>query len=87
MHCGSAGIPIVLQTATGEREAVEIYGNDYPTRDGTCIRDYIHVIDLARAHVKAIDMLDEKSGIFNLGCGGEGYSVKEVIDVPAIPRY
>ena len=73
-------IPIVLQTATGEREAVEIYGNDYPTRDGTCIRDYIHVIDLARAHVKAIDMLDEKSGIFNLGCGGEGYSVKEVIE-------
>ncbi|PYS99896.1 MAG: UDP-glucose 4-epimerase GalE [Acidobacteria bacterium] len=73
-------IPIVLQAAAGSREAVEIYGDDYPTHDGTCVRDYIHVIDLARAHVKAISMLDEKSGIFNLGCGGEGYSVKEVIE-------
>ena len=73
-------IPIVLQAATGERDSVEIYGDDYPTRDGTCVRDYIHVIDLARAHVKAIDMLDQKSGIFNLGCGGDGYTVKEVIE-------
>ena len=73
-------IPIVLQAAAGAREAVEIYGDDYPTRDGTCVRDYIHVIDLARAHVKAIDMLENKSGIFNLGCGGDGYTVKEVID-------
>ena len=73
-------IPIVLQAAAGEREGVEIFGDDYPTRDGTCVRDYIHVIDLARAHVKAIDMLDNNSGIFNLGCGGDGYTVKEVID-------
>jgi UDP-glucose 4-epimerase len=73
-------IPIVLQAASGERDAVEIYGGDYPTRDGTCVRDYIHVIDLARAHVKAIEMPGEKSAIFNLGCGGEGYTVKEVID-------
>jgi len=73
-------IPIVLQAAAGAREAVEIYGDDYPTRDGTCVRDYIHVIDLARAHVKAIDMVENKSGIFNLGCGGDGYTVKEVID-------
>jgi len=73
-------IPIVLQVAAGDREAVEIYGNDYPTRDGTCVRDYIHVIDLARAHVKAVSMLDNNSGIFNLGCGGDGYTVKEVID-------
>ena len=73
-------IPIVLQAAAGERDAVEIYGDDYPTRDGTCVRDYIHVIDLARAHVKAIGMLDSKSGIFNLGCGGDGYTVREVID-------
>lgn len=72
-------IPIVLQTAAGDRDAVEIFGEDYPTRDGTCVRDYIHVIDLARAHVKAIGILDERSSIFNLGCGGDGYTVKEVI--------
>lgn len=74
-------IPIVLQTAMGERDAVEIYGDDYPTRDGTCVRDYIHVIDLARAHVKALDILNERSAIFNLGCGGDGYTVRKVIDV------
>ncbi len=74
-------IPIVLQTASGERADVEIYGDDYPTRDGTCVRDYIHVIDLARAHVKALEILGERSSIFNLGCGGEGYTVKEVIDM------
>lgn len=73
-------IPIVLQVASGEREVVEIYGDDYPTRDGTCIRDYIHVVDLARAHVKALDILDTQSAIFNLGCGGEGYTVNEVIE-------
>ena len=73
-------IPIVLQAAAGSREVVEIYGDDYPTPDGTCIRDYIHVIDLARAHVKALQILDEQSAIFNLGCGGDGYSVRQVID-------
>lgn len=73
-------IPIVLQTAAGQRDAVEMYGDDYPTRDGTCVRDYIHVIDLARAHIKALEILDERSDIFNLGCGGNGYTVKEVID-------
>ena len=73
-------IPIVLQTARGDREMVEIYGEDYPTADGTCIRDYIHVVDLARAHVKALEILDERSAIFNLGCGGNGYSVRQVID-------
>lgn len=73
-------IPIVLQAATGEREYVEVYGDDYPTRDGTCIRDYVHVVDLARAHVKALNILDHRSSIFNLGCGGEGYTVREVID-------
>lgn len=72
-------IPIILQTAAGERDAVEIYGDDYPTRDGTCVRDYVHVIDLARAHVKALEILDERSAIFNLGCGGEGYTVSEVV--------
>ena len=69
-------IPLVL----GRGAEVSIFGDDYPTRDGTCIRDYIHVSDLARAHVMALDRPDSTSDIFNLGCGGEGYSVKEVID-------
>src|SRR6266550_2444480 len=72
--------PLVLQTAAGKRGEVEVYGDDYPTRDGTCIRDYIHVVDLARAHILALRSLDECSAIYNLGCGGEGYSVQEVID-------
>ena len=74
-------IPIVLQVAADRRTHVEVYGNDYPTRDGTCVRDYIHVVDLARAHIAALGILDHRSAIFNLGCGGEGYSVKEVIDI------
>jgi UDP-glucose 4-epimerase len=73
-------IPIVLQAATGTRPHVTIYGDDYPTRDGTCVRDYIHVVDLARAHILALSILDERSAIYNLGCGGEGYSVLEVIE-------
>ncbi|MEP6704955.1 MAG: UDP-glucose 4-epimerase GalE, partial [Acidobacteriota bacterium] len=73
-------IPIVLQTAAGLLQEVEIYGEDYPTRDGTCVRDYIHVIDLARAHVKALEILGERSAIFNLGCGGDGYTVKDVVE-------
>lgn len=73
-------IPITLQAAAGKRPHVEIYGEDYPTPDGTCIRDYIHVIDLARAHILALDVLSERSGIYNLGCGGDGYSVRDVID-------
>ena len=74
-------IPIVLQCASGERDFVEIYGDDYPTRDGTCVRDYVHVVDLARAHVMALDVAASRSETFNLGCGGDGYSVREVIDV------
>ena len=73
-------IPLVLQAANGTRADVQVFGDDYPTRDGTCVRDYIHVIDLARAHILALDILNERSAIYNLGCGGEGYSVKEVID-------
>ena len=73
-------IPITLQVAAGKRAAVEIYGDDYPTPDGTCIRDYIHVVDLARAHIKALEALSEGSRIYNLGCGRAGYSVKDVID-------
>ena len=74
-------IPIVLQAAAGIRAEVQVYGDDYPTRDGTCVRDYIHVIDLANAHVLALGILGERSAIYNLGCGGEGYSVREVVDI------
>jgi len=73
-------IPIALQAATGKRTHVEIYGDDYPTPDGTCIRDYIHVVDLARAHILALDLLEDRSAIYNLGCGGDGYSVRDVIE-------
>jgi len=72
-------IPIVLQTALGQREYVEIYGTDYDTKDGTCVRDYIHVEDLANVHIGALRKMDETgSQKLNLG-NGEGYSVKEVI--------
>jgi len=73
-------IPIVLETALGIRDKIYIFGDDYPTRDGSCIRDYIHVNDLADAHVLAIEALNlgKESSVFNLG-NGEGYSVKEVI--------
>jgi len=73
-------IPITLQAAAGKRAQVEIFGDDYPTPDGTCVRDYIHVVDLARAHILALDVLSERSVIYNLGCGGDGYSVREVIE-------
>ena len=74
-------IPIVLQTALGKRDKVVINGNDYATQDGTCIRDYIHVNDLADAHIKALEYLNnsESSVIVNLGTGN-GYSVKEIIE-------
>lgn len=72
-------IPLVLQAARGTRPDVTIFGDDYPTRDGTCVRDYIHVADLARAHILALEALDRGSRIYNLGCGGDGYTVREVI--------
>jgi len=74
-------IPLVLQAALNETKTVHILGTDYDTRDGTCIRDYIHVCDLADAHVLALERMlaVEKSGVFNLG-NGQGYSVREVID-------
>lgn len=71
-------IPRVLQVALGQRDHLEIYGTDYPTPDGTCIRDYIHVLDLAQAHILALEALEEGCRIYNLG-NGHGYSVKEVI--------
>ncbi|MDX6386008.1 MAG: UDP-glucose 4-epimerase [Blastocatellia bacterium] len=77
-------IPLVLKAAAGMREDVAVYGTDYPTRDGTCIRDYIHVVDLARAHILALKILDGRSAIYNLGCGGEGYSVQEVIETARV---
>ena len=75
-------IPIVLDAAAGRRDGVTIYGDDYPTRDGTCVRDYVHVLDLADAHVRALDALaaGAPGGVYNLGCGGEGYTVREVIE-------
>jgi UDP-glucose 4-epimerase len=73
-------IPIVLQVALGQREHVSIYGDDYPTPDGSCIRDYIHIADLSTAHVLALEALDERPVmVYNLG-NGAGYSVKEVIE-------
>ncbi len=70
-------IPNVLKVALGQKQAVEIYGGDYDTPDGTCIRDYIHILDLADAHIRALDRAE--SGFYNLGTGG-GSSVKEVVD-------
>jgi UDP-glucose 4-epimerase len=75
-------IPLVLKAARGERENVVIYGTDYPTPDGTCIRDYIHVMDLVDAHILALQYLFDgnKSDVFNCGYG-HGYSVRQVLDV------
>ena len=72
-------IPITLEAASGERDALRIFGTDYPTPDGTAIRDYVHVLDLADAHLKALDAPAEKAGGYNLGSGG-GSSVREVVE-------
>ncbi|WP_411343441.1 UDP-glucose 4-epimerase GalE [Paenibacillus sp. WLX1005] len=87
-------VPLVLQTALGQRQHISVFGDDYPTEDGTCVRDYIHVSDLADAHVKAVEYLagGGDSNVFNLG-NGQGFSVKQVIetakqvtgrDIPAV---
>ena len=75
-------IPLILQVPAGKREKIMIFGEDYPTHDGTCIRDYIHVSDLAQAHILALDYLlaGGENNVFNLG-NGVGFTVKEVIDV------
>jgi UDP-glucose 4-epimerase len=75
-------IPLVLDAAAGTRPAVTIFGDDYPTRDGTCVRDYIHVLDLADAHLLALDVIqrnEPRMAIYNLGCGGDGHTIREVI--------
>ena len=73
-------IPLILQVPNGQREAISVFGTDYPTKDGTCVRDYIHVTDLAQAHILAVKylMAGNESNIFNLG-NGVGFTVKEVI--------
>tara|TARA_R110002074_G_scaffold4861_15_gene23791 strand:- start:11167 stop:12201 length:1035 start_codon:yes stop_codon:yes gene_type:complete len=76
-------IPLVLQVAQGRRESISIFGEDYPTRDGSCIRDYIHVEDLADAHLRALALLQSSEAGHQLRCNlgtGSGYSVKEVIE-------
>ena len=89
LHDGSIGedhatethlIPLILQVPLGKRGHITVFGGDYPTPDGTCLRDYIHVVDLADAHVRALDYLRSggESNIFNLG-SGRGFSVKEMI--------
>ena len=72
-------IPLVLQVALGLREHISIFGDDYGTPDGTCIRDYIHVCDLAQAHILALSALEQGSRTYNLG-NGQGFSVKQVIE-------
>ncbi|MBT2733084.1 UDP-glucose 4-epimerase GalE [Carnobacterium sp. ISL-102] len=74
-------VPIILQTALGQREELTIFGDDYDTPDGTCIRDYVHVVDLVEAHILALDYLKagNQSAVFNLG-SSTGFSVKEILD-------
>lgn len=75
-------VPFITQSAAGKRGPITVFGNDYPTEDGTCIRDYIHVSDLAKAHVKALDYLFEQQidyDVFNIGTG-QGYSVLQIIE-------
>lgn len=74
-------IPLILQVANGQRERISVFGSDYPTPDGTCIRDYVHVCDLAQAHILALEYLlrGGESTAFNLGSGA-GFSVRKVIE-------
>lgn len=73
-------IPILLEVVSGEREAFQVYGDDYPTPDGTCVRDYVHVLDIAQAHVLAVERISEFPGrIYNIG-NGHGFSVNQVLE-------
>lgn len=78
-------IPLILKTALGQRESISVFGTDYSTPDGTCLRDYIHVLDLAKAHILALEALETGlgSGVYNVGTGS-GYSVKEVIETARV---
>src|SRR5687768_14285120 len=78
-------IPLVLEVAAGVRQELLVFGDDYATPDGTCVRDYIHVKDLADAHILALNALETRAvaKAYNLGCGGAGYSVREVVDTAA----
>ena len=75
-------VPIVTETAIGKRKQITVFGNDYNTHDGTCLRDYIHVVDLANAHVKALNYVinNGKKSVFNIGTG-KGVSVLEAIRI------
>jgi len=74
-------VPYIAQVAVGRREALNVYGNDYPTPDGTGVRDYIHVVDLARGHLAALEKLDAADGVLTVNLGtGRGYSVLEVVE-------
>ncbi len=77
-------IPLVLQAAAGRGPEVLVFGDDYPTPDGTCVRDYVHVEDIARAHALALAALEPgAAAVYNLGCGGQGFSVREVLAAAA----
>ncbi|AEH62387.1 UDP-glucose 4-epimerase GalE [Zymomonas mobilis] len=87
-HLGRAGedhrpethlIPLTIDSALGRRPTLKLFGTDYPTRDGSCIRDYVHVSDLANAHLRAIDQINDRSVVYNVG-NGQGYSNLEVIE-------
>jgi len=71
-------IPLILQVALSHKDAITIFGDDYPTRDGTCVRDYVHVADLAQAHILALEALNGSSRTYNLG-NGQGFTVREII--------
>jgi UDP-glucose 4-epimerase len=80
-HPATLLIPNVLEAALNKDNPVSVFGDDYPTKDGTCIRDYVHIVDIARAHILALNRLEELSGrAYNLGSSG-GYSVMDVIEV------
>lgn len=73
-------IPLLLEVAAGQREAFQVYGTDYPTADGTCIRDYVHILDIAQAHALAVERISEFAGrIYNIG-NGHGFSVQQVLE-------
>jgi len=72
-------LPLIIDAALGRRQGFRVFGTDYPTRDGTCIRDYVHVCDLADAHLRVMDLIDTHSAVYNLGTG-RGHSVMEIIE-------